>query len=71
MVTRFDLEQQLMDCYHVVDDLNILFEAIMEDENFNRDSISNVVLGLKEVYNLRFNKCVSTFEKLVETNKIN
>ena len=61
--TQFDLEQQIMDCWHVTADLDVLFEAVMEHPDFDRDKISNVVLGLKELYELKFDKMFRTFEQ--------
>lgn len=65
---RFDLEQQIMDCWHVVDDLNILFENVVENEEMTRDQISNVVLGLQEIYQLKFDKLFCTFEQVIRDN---
>lgn len=62
---RFDLEQQIMDCWHVVDDLAILFENVVENERMTRDQISNVVLGLQEMYQLKFDKLFRTFEQVI------
>lgn len=70
MSDRFDLEQQILDCWHVTDDLDIVLQYIMESENLNRDTISNIVLGMKELYNLKFQRCVDTFETLLQDKKI-
>lgn len=66
MANRFDLEQQIMDCWHVVDDLKVLFENVVEDENLTKDTISNVVLGLEELYQMKFDKLFRTFEQVVK-----
>ena len=61
---RFDLEQQIFDCWHVTDDLDILFEAIL-DKEIDRDKIANIVLGLKELYHLKFERTFETFETCI------
>lgn len=70
MTDRFDLEQQILDCWHVTDDLNMLLEHIMDSDNLDRDRISNIVLGMKELYNLKFQRCFDTFETLLQDKKI-
>jgi hypothetical protein len=70
MTDRFDLEQQILDCWHVTDDLNILLEHIMESDNLDKDRISNIVLGMKELYNLKFQRCFDTFETMLQDRKI-
>lgn len=70
MTDRFDLEQQILDCWHVTDDLNMLLEHIMESDNLDKDRISNIVLGMKELYNLKFQRCFDTFETLLQDKKI-
>ena len=70
--TNFELEQQILDCWHVVDDLNILFESICDHPDFagmdakHEDKISNMLLGMKELYQLKFERCFATYEKLLK-----
>ena len=70
MSDRFDLEQQILDCWHLTDDLGLLFEHVMESEELDRDKLSNIILGMKELYQLKFDRCFNTFETLVEQKKI-
>ncbi len=65
---RFDLEQQILDCWHITDDLDVLFEAVME-RDMSKDEISNVLLGLKELYQLKFLRTFETFEKLIHNGQ--
>ena len=64
MEARFDLEQQIMDCWHITDDLDVLFEAIL-DKEIDRDKIANIVLGLKDLYHLKFERTFDTFERMI------
>jgi hypothetical protein len=70
MKARFDLEQEIMDCWHITDDLDIIFEHVMEAENLDRDKVANMLLGMKELYHLKFERCFGTFEKLINERTI-
>jgi hypothetical protein len=60
---RFDLEQQIMNCWNVCEDLETVCEGVLERE-INQDQISNVLLGMKELYQLKFEKLWENFEAL-------
>ena len=61
MYDRFDHEQQIMDCWRVVDDLSTLAEGVMEN-NLTTDQITNIIIGMEAIYNLKFDKLFRTFE---------
>jgi hypothetical protein len=67
---RFDLEQQIMDCWGITDDLDVLFEAVME-KNLTKDNIANILLGMKDLYQLKFEKTFDTFEKCIRNGQFN
>lgn len=58
----FDLEQQIMDCWHIVDDLKILEEGVL-DKGISVDNIANISIGLEKLYQLKFEKLFDTFEE--------
>jgi hypothetical protein len=60
MSTIQDLEQDFLRCWEITQDLDLLVE-----EFENNDEIGNRVLGLKNVYDMRFNKAWAVYEKLV------
>jgi hypothetical protein len=65
---RFDLEQEILDCWGICDDL----ETIYSDESLNlNDRVLNVLLGLKELYHMKFERTFATFENLVTTRQFN
>lgn len=64
MTTRFDLEQQILSCWSITDDLEVLAKAVLEHDNFIKDDMANVLIGLKIMYNLRFDEMFKTFENL-------
>jgi hypothetical protein len=60
---RFDMEQEIMNCWNVCEDLETVCEGVLERE-INQDQISNVLLGMKELYQLKFEKLWENFEAL-------
>ena len=61
MKNRFDLEQEIMDCWGVVDNINIIYETYGDMDS----ELANVLLGLKTLYHLKFDRLFSTFEDCV------
>ena len=68
MENRFDLEQQIMDCWGVIDDIKILSEHVMEDDDADTDSIANTLIGIERLYRLKFEKLFRTFETAIKTS---
>jgi hypothetical protein len=68
MKTRFDLEQDIMNCWQVVDDIKAVYhcERLYDDEN----EMQNALLGLFTLYQIKFDKLFGTFEEMVEDRKI-
>lgn len=61
MSDRFDLEAQLMDCWQVVDDIQILQKSY---DKMDDDSRTNLLQGLVELYKLKFERVWSTYENM-------
>ena len=59
----FDLEQEIMKAWHVIDDIQLLNENVMET-NMSRDEIANALVGLESIYNMRFIKLFDVFEEV-------
>ena len=70
---RFDFEQQIQKCWLVMDDIYELAEGVLEHD-LTSDQITNVLFGMKEMYELKFNKLWDMFESvhmdLVRENKM-
>lgn len=66
MTDRFDLEQQILACWGVTSDIDDLFEEVMENSDFTKDQITNVLLGLNAIYEIKFNKLFRTFEQMIK-----
>lgn len=75
MNDRFDFEQQIVKCWSVVDDLKDLDEGLFEGWlEFNKDEISNHILGVANSYDIKFHKLWELFDgvhmKLVRENRM-
>jgi hypothetical protein len=64
----FDLEQDIMNCWNIVDDVkdtasyigdNVVFKDLSPE---NTDKIMNLLLGIQHLYQMRFEKMWDTFE---------
>lgn len=63
MKNRFDLEQEIMHCWNVVDDINLLYEKVNNLPHFDsQDDVANFLLGLKTIYTHKFERLFQTFE---------
>jgi hypothetical protein len=67
MSDRFDLEQQILDCWKVTSDTKILYDRL---EFMSRDEQMNYLLGLNALYEQKFEILWSTFEQLTHDKKI-
>ena len=65
---RFKLEENIMNCWQVVDDLKTIYhsEKLYEDEN----EMQNALLGMFTLYQLKFEELFATYEKLIQEGKI-
>lgn len=65
---RFDLEQDIMNCWSVVDDIKELSRSMLDRRTMTEDEISNYLLGLETIYQVKFERLFETFEMLVRQN---
>jgi hypothetical protein len=65
MIDRFDLEQQIQDCWEVTKDLNYL-QDLAEDS----DKLLNALIGVESIYEIKFNRLFATFEQLIRQGNI-
>jgi hypothetical protein len=59
----FQLEQDILACWNITSDIDTLFAAVFE-KDLSQDEIANVLLGLKSLYDLKFEKLFATFEEV-------
>lgn len=69
MSNRFDLEQQILDVWKVTDDIELVYKNTM-DRDMSKDEIANVLLGIKSLYELKFNQLWDTFESCITSKEL-
>jgi len=67
MSDRFDLEQNIMQCWNVTDDIQLYLDMY---DNMDEDQRMNYLIGLKQMYHMKFNKLWDTFEYCIHNRKI-
>lgn len=74
MTDRFDLEQQILDCWKIIDDIKLLDKNVLEGKteggSLTQDEISNYLLGLESIYELKFQQVFNTFSELVKNKQL-
>jgi hypothetical protein len=63
----FDLEQEIMSCWSVVEDIKVVYstERLYENE----DEMQNVLLGISALYQIKFESLFNTFEECVRNRR--
>jgi hypothetical protein len=69
MTDRFDLEQHIMKCWNITEDIDLLNKNVLE-KDISKDDISNFLLGLKTIYECKFEEMFDSFSELVEKGSI-
>ena len=74
MTDRFDLEQQIMNCWNIIEDIKLLNAGVLEGRpdggSMTQDEVSNYLLGLESIYSLKFEQAFDTFSTLVSQKQI-
>jgi len=72
MSAIFDLEQELLDCWKVTDDIELVTKHFVDDPEWEgmdpkiQDAIMNKYFAIQELYELKFNKVWNTFETVAK-----
>ena len=69
MKNRFDFEQEIMGAWSVVDDLKLLHVGVLE-RDLTPDQISNILSGMTDLYQMKFEILFETFGSLVRDKEI-
>lgn len=59
----YDIEEQILKCWDINSDLDLL-----ANEYETHDDLTNKIQGIKNVYEMRFNKLWSLYEEAVKVN---
>lgn len=69
---RFDLEQDIMKCWNITEDLDMVLERVLDSPSFEgmppelSDKMANLLIGMKELYEMRFETLWETFELMIK-----
>lgn len=68
MADRFEFENLLMKCWNVVDDIDLVTTIVSDIDMTaeDKDRLLNILIGLRELYNARFNNTFNMFEQLLK-----
>tara|TARA_B110000467_G_C17825935_1_gene217435 strand:- start:172 stop:408 length:237 start_codon:yes stop_codon:yes gene_type:complete len=68
---RFDLEDRLTALLNINDDIDTLMFAYSDStEHLSEDALLNMLIGVKELHNQRYNQMWQTFEALIHKGVI-
>lgn len=67
-VDRFSLENDILLCWRIIDDLNTLQSVY--DREHTEDEVLNILIGLSDLYNQRFTDLFDTFEKCIKVGVV-
>lgn len=62
----FDLGQSILDCWRVTSDIELVYDNF---DSMSKDEVLNALLGIKQLYELKFNKAFNDFEELTKAKK--
>lgn len=60
---RFELEEKIMHCWRILDDLKTLGKVY--DREHTEDEVLNILIGIEGIYEQRFNELFDTFEACI------
>ena len=65
MSNSFDLETKMMECWRVVDDIKFIYEEFHDGvSSMSRDQMANLLLGMEQMYERKFERLWDEFEKV-------
>ena len=65
-IKSFELEQSILNCWSITDDLRVVSEKIFEDQKIDRDQAHTILNGIAALYEIKFEKCFNDFEKMLQ-----
>ena len=63
MTNRFDLEQKILNCWGITSDIELIYQQVLDKGNTDKDYLANFLLGLKTIYDTKFEDLFEEFEK--------
>jgi hypothetical protein len=70
MTTLYDLEQPIMDCWSVCDDLETMYRQIGDGERDpTQDELINALIGMRQLYQWKFEQLFDKYEQVIKTQR--
>lgn len=63
------LEDEILSCWCITDEIGTVYESIMNDD-MSKDEIANILLGLQQLYNIKFNRMFEQYSKMLSKGLI-
>ena len=63
-IDRFALEDKILSCWRILDDLKTLSNVY--DRNHTEDEVLNILNGINDLYNQKFNELFDMFETCID-----
>ena len=71
MIDKYDLEEAISDTFNINDELDLLLYRLGDSPvDPTPDEIANILIGIKELNKVRFEKLWNTFEALLANGVI-
>lgn len=67
MSDRFDLEQGIVQCWNVCDDIQLLLDNW---DTMTEDDKQNMLIGMKQIYQLKFQTTFNHFEHCLANRSV-
>ncbi len=68
----YDLEQMIMDCWKVCNDLETVYKQIGDGEREpTRDEMMNTLMGMQQLYEWKFEQLFEMFEMVIKMQREN
>lgn len=68
-MTRFELEQAIMSCWNTSEDIELLSSNVLEGD-ITDDDISNALIGIEKLHDMRCRKVFEIFEELISNGDL-
>jgi len=66
----YELEQLIMDCWHVCDDLQVVFKQIGDGEcEPTQDELMNTLMGMQQLYQWKFQQLFFMYEQIIKSQR--
>jgi len=70
MAKLYDLEPMIMDCWHVCDDLQVVFRQIGDGERDpTHDEMMNTLMGMQQLYQWKFEQLFFKYEQVMQEGR--